>query len=123
MTRLMGAVVILAILVGSACSGTGPAANRPALARATQTLRMSGPDELTRLGPTDPNEQVYFTLSLVLPAGNDVNNYLAALYDPQSPEYRHFLNAQAFGARFGLPLAEIDSVVNWLTANQVQTTF
>ena len=125
MTRLLSAGLVLAILVGSGCSAaTRPAATgAAALARATETLKMSGPDELTRLGPTDPNEQVFFTLSLVMPAGNDVDNYLAALYDPQSPDYRHFLNAQAFGARFGLPLADIDSVVSWLNANHVQTTF
>ena len=64
-----------------------------------------------------------FTLSLVMPAGNDVDRYLAALYDPQSPDYRRFLDAQAFGARFGLPLADIDAVVAWLDANHVQTVF
>src|SRR5512133_921620 len=99
-TRLLTAGLILAILVGSSCSAAaGPTANGAALARATETLKMSAPGELTRLGPTDPNEQVYFTVSLVMPAGNDVDTYLAALYDPQSPDYRHFLNAQAFGER------------------------
>jgi subtilase family serine protease len=123
-SRLTVAGVLLAMLVGSGCSAAqGTQRGVAAIDRASASLRTSDQGESTRLGPTDPDETVDFTLPLVMPGGADVDRFLAALYDPQSPDYRRFLDAQAFGARFGLPLADIDAVVAWLDANHVETVF
>ncbi len=54
------------------------------------------------VGPTAPEEPIRF--SLVLPLRDRaVDRYLEELRDRRSPHYRRFLDARAFGARFGLP--------------------
>ena len=84
----------------------------------------AAPDlEDVELGPTDPSATLNFTVSLVLPGQADLNRFLEDLHDPQSPEYRHFLKADAFGQRFGLALPEIDDVVAWLGANGISVDF
>jgi subtilase family serine protease len=72
------------------------------------------------LGPTNEDEIAMFTLSLVLPGEQQMRAFLEALYDPRSPEYRQFLDANSFGARFGLPLDKIDGVVSWLGENGLE---
>jgi kumamolisin len=65
------------------------------------------------LGPANGSESAEVALDLRLPGEADLERYLVALSDPKSPDYRHFLSASQFGARFGLPLAQINSVVAW----------
>jgi subtilase family serine protease len=72
------------------------------------------------LGPTDENEITVFTVSLALPGEQQMRAFLEAVYDPRSPEYRQFLDAKSFGARFGLSLDEIDGVVSWLGENGIE---
>ena len=65
------------------------------------------------LGPADASQLAEVALDLRLPGEADLERYLAALTDPQSPEHRHFLTATQFGVRFGLPTAQVDSVAAW----------
>jgi subtilase family serine protease len=125
MKRLLVSAVALAVLIGSGCAPAAGPANRATLPAPISAPASDGvePDQITRLGPTDADEVVDFTLALVVPGSADATRFLADLYDPQSADYRRFLNAEAFGARFGLPLADIDAVVSWLGANGVQTLF
>ena len=123
MSRLLVAGLVALMLAGSGCSIGQGSAQRSTIARSAAGLATTGDDDSTRLGPTDPDEIVDFTLSLVLPGAADVDRFLAGLYDPRSPDYRRFLDAAAFGDRFGLRMADIDAVVGWLDANHVQTVF
>ncbi|HVA88072.1 MAG TPA: S53 family peptidase [Candidatus Saccharimonadales bacterium] len=65
------------------------------------------------LGPADPSDVAEVALDLRLPGEADLQRYLAALSNPASPDYRHFLTAAQFGERFGLPLDRVDAVVAW----------
>ena len=56
------------------------------------------------------DEPVNFALALKMGADGAIEHYLAELYDPTSPNYRHFLTAAEFGARFGLPLERIQAL-------------
>jgi subtilase family serine protease len=58
------------------------------------------------LGPTRPDSQVSFSLVLRLHQQR-LQRFLTGLYDPQSPNYHHFLDARAFGSRFGLSAAQL----------------
>jgi hypothetical protein len=110
-------VLLVGLLLASGCSARDTMKKQADLAQSA-AAQPAGPAALdTELGPTDPTATVNFTLSLVMPGQAEMSAFLSGLYDPASPDYRHFLNAEAFGARFGLPLADIESVVAWLDQN------
>ena len=74
------------------------------------------------IGPTDPAEPIDFSLVLRLPGADDLDRYLAALHDPAAPQYRRFLDAAAFGERFGLRDGDLRRVRQWLSrAGLVET--
>ncbi|HEY6337253.1 MAG TPA: S53 family serine peptidase [Candidatus Sulfotelmatobacter sp.] len=58
-------------------------------------------------------------LVLVLPLRNQdaLDSFLAELYDPSSPSYRHFLTVEEFTARFGPTQQDYDSVVKFAEAH------
>jgi subtilase family serine protease len=66
------------------------------------------------LGDTKPDEMLplQVTLNPADPARLDA--FLAALNDPRSPQYHHFLDAAAFGAEFGTADADLARVETWL---------
>jgi subtilase family serine protease len=123
--RSLAALLVVSALIGGACSAretmrhqaTGIARPGPAVAPTDEDAAADAPVEL---GPTDPNESVNFSVSLVLPGERELKSFLKGLYDPNSPDYRHFLDAAGFGERFGLPLADVDAVVSWLESNRLQ---
>lgn len=87
---------------------TGTAASTATNACATTTVPI-------RLGPTDPARTL--TISLVLkgnPAGREAA--IAALNDPQAPEYHHFLSPQEYTRRFGADSATVASLAAALRA-------
>lgn len=69
-----------------------------------------------RLGPSDPNEVVDFQVVLRQPGRADLEAFLTQVADPSSPDYHRYLSPQAFGERFGLPEADIESVARRLEA-------
>lgn len=91
------------------------------------TLKTAGTQAMdvadVELGATDPASTVNFTVSLVLPGQAELDQFLEGLHNPQSPNYRQFIKAAAFGQRFGLPLPEIEDVVSWLAANGISVDF
>jgi pseudomonalisin len=48
------------------------------------------------------------------------NAYAAALYNPKSAEYHHFLTPAQFDAAFGIPRARVEAVQRWLIKGGVQ---
>ncbi len=73
-----------------------------------------------RLGSADPDDQVQVDLILAErdPAAGAA--YLAAMSDPGSPDYRHFLTAAESGARFGPTDATIACIAQALAAAGLQ---
>jgi len=65
----------------------------------------SGPD--VTLGATDPNTALQVDFVLRQPGKAAIDAFLAALNDPRSPDYHHYLTPAQFGARFGLDDAAI----------------
>ncbi|MGE5333233.1 MAG: protease pro-enzyme activation domain-containing protein, partial [Nitrososphaerota archaeon] len=118
-------ILIAALMALAACAPTagqpsatmarGPATGAASnAANACATASTSSPSTL--LGPANPARVL--TISLVLKgrsAGLDAT--LAALNDPKSPDYHHFLSPQEYAARFGADSATVASVVATLRAN------
>ena len=65
-----------------------------------------------------PANQI-MNLNIVLPLRDaaGLDNFLAALYDPRSASYRHFLTVSEFTERFGPTQAQYDEVVNFAKLN------
>lgn len=62
-------------------------------------------------------ERMHF--SLVLPLRNEaqLEELLSRVYDPASPQYRHFLSVEEFAERFSPTEEEYQSVVDYAVAN------
>ena len=61
----------------------------------------------------DPAEPIVFEADLVMPGAGGIAAAAAAITNPSSPAYRHYLSAADFGARFGLPLAQVSQAATW----------
>jgi subtilase family serine protease len=64
------------------------------------------PDEVASgiaplVGRVPANQRMHLAISLPLRNQSDLENFLADLYDPQSPNFRHFLSVKQFAERFG----------------------
>jgi len=110
---LVGALaVVLTIAVAVAIASGSPASSGP----------RPEPGAAKLLGPTNPNSILRFSLVLRLPGQRRLSHFLAALYDPRSPSYHHFIDAKTFGQRFGARTAQLASVSRRLRDAGIQVT-
>ncbi|MGO8720612.1 MAG: protease pro-enzyme activation domain-containing protein [Acidobacteriaceae bacterium] len=109
-TKICFAVVFIAMLL--ACPSTFAQVGlrflptrhvRPVVANAEAKLVGSLPD----------TQQMQ--LAILLPLRNQaaLTNLLGRLYDPSSPDYRHFLSVAQFTAQFGPTAGDYQTVVDW----------
>src|ERR1039457_1832991 len=70
-----------------------------------------------------PPDQL-LNLSIVLPLRNqaDLTALLGRLYDPSSPDYRHFLSVEQFTEQFGPTADDYQAVVDFAQANGLTVT-
>ncbi len=126
--RVQLTILVLAVaLVGlGGCSSAPDGAQTDGIAhgapRAAAAQPPDSPAADADLGPTPAGNPVTITVSLRLPGQADLTSYLRAMADPSSPDYRRYLSPTEFGARFGLPLAEIDRVAGWLSGSGLAVT-
>jgi kumamolisin len=71
------------------------------------------PTRVTPLGATPKDAPVSFSLVLRLHHAR-LEHFLAALYDPGSRLYHHFIDAQQFGRRFGVSDRQLSALVDEL---------
>jgi subtilase family serine protease len=101
----------LLALVAAACSaGSAPSGAGSNTRDGRDPVRRSagpGPSGFARLlGPADPRGRLQFSVVLRTPR-RALERFLDGVSDPASPLYRHFLDADAFGRRFGPPVRDI----------------
>ena len=80
---------------------------------AGQSLKSSSiPKQLLQnpLGPMDPDKKLYLVISLPVRDKAQLDRFLQDLYDPQSPDYRHYLTPQEFAQRFAMTQADYNVV-------------
>jgi len=70
----------------------------------------------TRLGPTDPKRQISLSISMATASDAEINRALAAIEDPKSPEYHHYLTPEEYAQRFGPSAAALATVERSLRA-------
>ena len=80
------------------------------------------PEGPTLVGTINPRTPIEFSLVLRLPGQGRLRHFLDGLEDPSSPAYHHFIDAAAFGARFGLPRTVLNRATALLARDAVQVT-
>ena len=83
---------------------------------------LSGLGNAALVGPVSPTERLTVGLMLRRPDPAAETAYIADVYNPQSPDFRHFLTAPQYQARFGVPKARHDAAVAWLRHGGLRTT-
>jgi subtilase family serine protease len=85
--------------------------------RSVRQLAMNVPDAVSRsvnLRPTEPSTVLKLAITLPFSDSAAVDRTLDAVSNPKSPSYRHFMTSEQIGARFGLPKAKVQKVVDYL---------
>src|SRR5579884_4064797 len=114
--RLTIAISLVTVLAGSTAAIAGASASRRIVPTA-RVLSGSVPRVVSvsrRLGRLPATQRVGFLLALSLPHQTALDAFANRLYDPASPDYRHFLSPAQFGARFGAPQADVQRTVSTL---------
>jgi len=66
------------------------------------------------LQAADTSQQVQLAIGMQLRNGTDIEGFLSALYDPQSPQYHQYLTPDQFTRRFAPTLDQVQQVTNYL---------
>lgn len=119
-------VALLAIvLAGVVAVPDGRLVERPTQSAASgpsPSLPDSPRMSVRTLGATDAGEVINFSLVLRMPGQAELDRYLAAVHDPNAPEYRRFLDAATIGERFGLADDELSRIRAWLASVGLEET-
>jgi kumamolisin len=74
------------------------------------------------LGRLAPARRIDFTLDLVLPRARALDRDLAAVIDPRSPQFHHYISAAEFGARYGISTRALAGLERELVRDGVRIT-
>jgi subtilase family serine protease len=108
------AVALLTLL--AACSASSPTpgsqGSHPVATPSGRVGLVGATDDQrgTRVGPTDPARKISLSISMASASEDEISRALAAIEDPKSPEYHHYLTPQEYAKRFGPPAAALATV-------------
>ena len=77
---------------------------------------------LTPLGKEDGADRLKLAIGLPLRNQNELTNLLQQIYDPASPNYRHYLTPEEFTARFGPTEEDYQAVIQFARRNGMTVT-
>jgi subtilase family serine protease len=103
----------------SANAATTPSAVTPMAVANNVTPNLASAHNL---GALAANRQLTVSVSLKLRNADQLHQFLAAVADPHSPQYRHYLTPAQFAAQYGPTQASVDAVVAHLKANGLKVT-
>ena len=66
------------------------------------------------IGRLNQDTPLRLVVSFKFRAGTDPEGYVKSIYDPSSPNYRHYLTPQSFADLFAPSPTDYQLVVNWL---------
>jgi len=87
-----------------------------------QVPAMVAQGKLAALGRLPATNVLHLALGLPLRHRAELTNLLAALYNPASPEFHHYLTPAEFGARFGPTAADYAAVITFARTNGLTVT-
>jgi len=74
------------------------------------------------VGPLPSSTVLSFDIGLPLRNQSELNQLLAEISDPSSPEYQHYLTPDQFAAMFGPTVCDYDAVLAWAKAQGFTVT-
>jgi kumamolisin len=119
------AIALLTLLVGcSSSTQSSTQSSTPALGgRPRQTpgsraglVGATNDQTGTRIGATDPRRAISLSISMATASDAEISRALAAIEDPQSPQFHHYLTPEAYAKRFGASAAALATVQRSLSA-------
>jgi subtilase family serine protease len=113
----------LIICLAALCFFLNPAAARKRFKLLHKHVRPAVTNgQAARVGPMSKSQRM--SLAIILPLRNqsELTNLLRRLYDPSSPEYRHFLSVAQFTQRFGPTKQDYQAVVKFARSNGFSVT-
>ncbi len=105
------AAAALVLALGQGAHAAGGASTSPLPGAAVRNLAVA-----TLLGPVPATQPISVGVFLRSPNQAAEDALVRQLYDPASPSYQSFLDADAFNQQFGVPAATLQSAQAWLTA-------
>ena len=125
MSRLLKSARIAAMAAGVATAGVFAVAS-PATAvnspRVSLGLHGSAPASAHRLSATDGNRQLSMALSLKPRNEAGLDQFVASVGNPNSPNYRHYLTSGQYNALYAPVPSDVDQVRAFLKANGMKVT-
>ncbi|MFC0539940.1 S53 family peptidase [Kutzneria chonburiensis] len=109
--RIIGALVA-PLAIAAVAAPTALAAPQPRVA--LQSDAVSGLNQARSLGELPAQQRVSVAVSLNLRNGTELDRTIAAVNDPHSPQYGHFLTPEQFTARFGPTDDQVTRVKEYL---------
>ena len=103
----------------------GVAFGTPVRAAGTQVLRGHVPEAVARLQPTGRlpgTTNLDLAIGLALRDKEELNNLLQQIYDPASPNYRHYLTPEQFTEMFGPTEQDYQALIDFVKANGLTVT-
>ena len=114
-----GLVLLVCLWMGLNPAATFGAAGKVEIRGSVpDNLRMAG-QPLARL---EGNRQLDLAIELPLRRGPELAALLQRLYDPSSPEFRHYLTATEFTEQYGPTVEDYESVIAFARSNQLTLT-
>jgi hypothetical protein len=78
--------------------------------------------QAARVGPMSTSQRMRLAIILPLRNQSELTNLLRRLYDPSSPDYRHFLSVAQFTQQFGPTKQDYQAVVKLARSNGFRVT-
>src|SRR5437764_3908145 len=74
------------------------------------------------LQATDPNQQLNLSIGLQMRDTAGLDSLLGALYNPNSPQYHHYLTSEQFNSLFAPTSDQVQQVVSFLQSQSLTVT-
>ena len=119
--RLLGALAVSIPVIALAAAVPAAAASASATPNANARIALRnnitpGVSGRKATGTVASNRRISITLGLAVHDQAGLNAFVAAVSDPKSPLYKHYLTVPQFAARFGAPASAISAVTSYLRA-------
>ena len=116
-TQILIAAALLSALPFSFAAGTAPAQPQIVHGHIPKVTKRLHPQ-----GRLDPNARLDVAIGLPLRNREQLTNLLADIYNPASPNFRHFLKPDEFAASFAPSAADYQSVIDFAKAHHLTIT-
>jgi Pro-kumamolisin, activation domain/Abnormal spindle-like microcephaly-assoc'd, ASPM-SPD-2-Hydin len=91
---------------------------RPLLTRHVREATLNGQAQL--VGRLPASQSMHFDIVMALSHPAELKSFLQELYNPSSPQYRHFVTVPQFTERFGPSQQDFDALIAFAKANGLE---